>query len=964
MPIRVPGRPPGGGPAIVLPEGGVVREVALGRTIQAATGTVAGLASEQVKRQDHLNFVREGAQLNTQLSAGLQSLDVELDEFAESPEYTEEAYAARRAEGLNRVFAESRAALSDQRLIAQVDGQLQGLLESDLGADFERIDLARDTQAIERTGQEATDVIGGQALENISGTVGAASSALDQIVRDRPELLSNVEQEKARILRSIKTRYIQRSGAAGEARYLIDLLSGEFDGLGSDTISGEVSRAPGRLPFVLNEVSRQSFQDDQYGQETRGQGQFSRYSPNTDVLELAAIGLEAEGLPEGPLKTLVQASMRGAIQTKQARSRFISQVADWANGVGPLPNVAGNEQAEKAFDFYFNQQLVPWFQDSNVSRDDKILRLTTMLRQVGFYTPAVSSFLKNVIRQPDLNPELTQAIAYTRAFVSPTPFSALNIEFSDEKRFEQLRGRFPLNIKDVFNDDEKAFLNDVVRLSDIDAPTAVTDALRLRESRGESRSVASRGRSSGEDSAGLDFLPPETREELKEDASTLTEFLLDQGADLTGTTAGERFLRGFGRGLTFRLPKGDRPIISENVEAQFRSAWEAEFVRLDALGLSPAQAARDAKFVAADRVLKANPVVPLFGRAFIQPNLGRLGTPKMIERELIEIFQKNGLDLTKGNLSQRFILLQKPGAPANSFLVWIEADPDKPIGGDNVPQMLKRKGTNLDEELILDADDSVQSRLEDAISVAGMQNSFRIMQKAMGGREPGATQGLDETINQMLVMDRETMRQLSDSYVESVTAGGIPGTAVLPLRGDVSELRGIRTDPDLSLGRPLRTAREEQSSPSGLNASSLLPAHQLLVRELRRNRTLAHRSPRLRAEWERTFEKAKKELPSRLDLRAPGEIPTRDPRVGIGVQSIEEMAAEQANQAVLEIWRQETKGMSVDQKFWLLIDGRLPSEGGNSKPLPAGEAQERLRREEEQEPLSLEDFDRIFGPIQ
>ena len=695
-PIRIPQANVGlGGPA-ALPS--LAAQVAPARASAELGRTIAGVAGDVVTRHNNLAFVREGAEAQAKLTAGIAGANETLDDYVRSPQYTDEGYAALREDLLGRAFEDTLGGVSNKQLRARLEGQRDGVLGADLTAELENNSLKQDGLSVGATGDAAVGFLNTLGPAGVPGVVADAGSVFDKLQQERPELRNLIQQERKRVFRAVQSTYLA-GGAKGELQYQIGLSNGDFDALGLDVIGGAVQKAAERRADLIAEMAEASVLDSDYGALKDTGERFPGFSELPETLVLEALKLEAQGLDDLERDRLTR-GLDVLIDRRERRATAMTAVADFNNEKRDgLPHLGQNPEYEAAYNEHFNQAVRPWLLNDAIPAGEKEAFLQRSLLSLGVVPRALQQFIGQELRTTNANPERLLAIANAVFSVSPAPLPGVKAPPGGQTLGAALDTSFL-----------KGPEMDLLRFMHLNAgegpgsaALAYENALNFQE--------AQRSGSSGDGrlSPTLDSAAAKAAAEADKDLRERISVV--HGADVD--------------------------VIGDNTLTRVREIATAEAHRLMGLagtGLTEADAVEIGNDFAIRNVLDVDPPIRLFDRTFMSGPVYDLlekgkYTSRMIEIELLDTFKQAGEDTTKGDLLNRFVLVQAAGLDPDNFNIIIKGTDDEPA------RFLKMSQEDGAPNAIakFDGAESVQQKTMEGLRVAGMERVGGVLERQSKG---------------------------------------------------------------------------------------------------------------------------------------------------------------------------------------------------------------------------------------
>lgn len=874
-PIRIDTREPGGG-APQLPSVGaaLAGPQAVGHLANQAARGVFSLSSilvERAAKQDNLEFIRQSAALHETLPSEIAAADQALDEFGVSSEYSDAAFAALRQDRYTQAFTNARetAGVRHPKLVAGLDGALEGRLGADLTTEFKRQADRRAGRGVETAGDEAVRFIqNAKDLDTLPALAQVAINGLELFKTDNPELSPAIEAEKNRIFRALTFKHSSQ-GITGQIRFESALAGGLFDSIGIDIIGPTLAQTAEVIPQLANDYLEDYLAGDTYGELTDNGGRFPAFSPTADFSEIEALEQDIQLLPDH-LRDLMAKKFSAARQVLTFRNVAMASIEEYFEG-GEWPlglHLSENSEGRLAVDTYFLKAVRPRMEQLNpgstdAERDEVSMILLRTLNDLGYWPQSMTAMVQAHIQSGNGNPDLLAAIAAANGFLHPRTAVGELVTTSRPALAAQLAGIAPPNVANPFTREEQNRLDIITRNLSLGPAQAVNVALGLTAD-GEAKPAAG-----GTAGAGP------------------TSLLLDKIAFEDSLDAGKSLTAEYKKHIANLFPGLKIDKLGPKIQQQITDNFISEFESIKG-SVGPEKAREQAMDSALRRVIEANPPVPFLGTVYAEKALsdlleGGLYPPRMVVLETIEALDQLGLPTDPASLDGTQ-LIQPIGVPLLRNEFWIMTN-----------GQIARRADGLEAVLPVDGKKSAWKRQEDLVNatqakglLAGLRNGTQSYEDARNG------------LIEAFAFDKdEFSRFMSPAVTTKSSVGLFPVPAFrreavltpeqLEAFGGVDNLESL-------------TAFNSSNPETG--ALPKLP--------------VALRSPKLRNILEETFIKEKRRLQTRRNAANIGLIPS--------IARLDKMAMRVASEAVLLAVRDELGKSTPDEIATVLIRGTLPSE--------------------------------------
>jgi len=562
-----------------------------------------------------------------------------------------------------------------------------GVMGADITAELAENERVRDEQATFEVADQSLQALVAVGPSGVPDVVAESGQALQQIIEDNPDsarIRGLVQNARSRIFRASQSTYLA-GGARGELEFLIGVSNGDFDILGLDVIAKTVEGVADRRADLISELLTDAVLGEDYGPVENKGGRFPTYDNLPDTLELKALKAQAEDLPEFE-RDIVVRGLDALIERTRRRAHAANFVTDFVNEVIPeIPGFSQNPAAQAAFDDFFLKGIQPWLDSPEVEAREKTAFLQRTFLQLGVVPQSMQKWVLGQIRNANPNPEeALNILSIAKAFVAVDPLPLPGLQ-------PLTKGKTPTSkLPDEWlSTSEKSLLRYMARHA-VEGPLSASNVysqyLTIAQDRGATKPSASL--SATRDS--------EIAKSAKKDLRELTERI----EELYGS----------------RIDQVPKSLLDS-----YREILTAESIRLEGIGLTEEEIEDTAKDFAARQVLDANPPVKLFGRTFMDgPVYGLLEGGKYpvdsIEVEIVEAFKQVGMDPNKGDLLQRFRLIQEDGMDPNEFKILI-------LGADGRPSnyLQSKEG---EARFRFDGKNSVYQKTIEGARLIGLEEHF------------------------------------------------------------------------------------------------------------------------------------------------------------------------------------------------------------------------------------------------
>lgn len=661
-PIRIPQRDPGGGTPAVLPSvslagAGPLANVRIGEELVAGLGGVADRmtqAREEDKRKaDALTRARERAQSEEILKAGLSAMGADLDQYEQRTDFTEEGWQERFRAGTERAFADASAGITDEELLASLEGGRAGLLAGDMSGALAGVRDRRAGLAIDRSTADAVRFAGEEAsIDLLPALADSVAADYDRILRDFPGKAPQVEEARKRSYEAIERRYRRLGGAMGELRFFADALDGDLDGLSGPLLEEAKARAPMEILKIAAELQETYLESPPTPTLTDNGGLFPVFEFGPNRTDLEALREDLSNLPEAE-RQIVERAIDSSIGMEARRAELHKNVIEpLFEGVPmDLTGASRDPLLRDEIDLYFNGPVKEWLNRTDVAWQDKTRLLVRTIRSLGYLSPAMGAWVEDTVNSASSDPGTLIAIAQAKNAIDPDPVRVRRALTSDKELARELSGQAPLAL-DPLSGGTEDFLLDLGRQPTVDPGYSVDVA------RGNRLKVGGGGTGTGKAGAGfmerafgLDTDATEAARQASEDMQgALREAYGKLGVEVDSFSV--RSIQRLEDRIRAELPK-----------------WEKEFPPDEAMS------------IAKDRAMKAslveNPPVRVLGRVYMDGDLratlqnGKY-PERMIDETVIQALRERGYDVEKGDLLKRVRLVKFDDTLApNQFQVWI-----------------------------------------------------------------------------------------------------------------------------------------------------------------------------------------------------------------------------------------------------------------------------------------------------
>lgn len=866
-PIRVPRADVGTGapaalPSIAAQTAGARAAAGLGQTAASAIG---GLVERQVQKSNNLALIRQGAESTARLASGMASAKQTLQDYVQSDEYNDEGYAALREEMFGRAFEGALEGVSHPQVRARLEGQRDGLMAADLGAEFADNALTQDSLAVQRAADTSIAFLEESGPDAAPEIIAEAGAALAGLEAQRPELRGQIQSERKRIFEAVQTTYLA-GGAKGELRYHTAISRGDFNGLGLDVIGRAVERASERRAQLLNEMTEAAALDDDWGVLSDEGGRFASFSNIPETLELQALRAEAEDLDEFERDIMVR-KLDVMIARRERRAASMKLVESFNEGTSPgLPNLGQNPGLAEAYDAHFNQAVKPWLDNPATPNEEKVAFLQRTFFSLGVVPESAQQWIQGNLRTANPNPETLLSIAKAFVAVDPMPLPGLRRGGPGGQQLTTTVG----------TDWLKAPEKDLLRFMAQNAGEGPGSAALAYEQAIDFRDAKQSG-----GAAGAGSLSPTLDSKAAKQSRKELQKISDRISDLYG---------------------GKIDVFGQNMADRYRELATAEAHRLLSIGgtgLSEEQALEAGYDLAGRQLLDTDPPVRLFDRTFMSGPINELFengkyTARTLEMQIVQAFNDAGEDVTRGNMLNRFQLIQEDGMAPNEFRILV-----LPGKGDPVARWLQDPDGRTGR-FRFDGPNSVEQKTLEGLRLAGVEK----VAQNMGSDGATAMQTVRDDLFDAAFLTRDDFVNRYASPYES---------SLVPFGGA----------DDLT---PLRERNRIRAS-----AEELQARRDNLFSRVESGERLFTVRKQLADSWQREYDATtKKFTPKALFEIIPG-VPVYN-REGFSPESLDNIARQAADKAVrIEIER-ELKDASVAEIMRFFETGLYPSEDGPSVP--------------------------------